>query len=118
MNPFLISTQQIGPLKLRPWTLTTQLAIAELGLDSLPEVKQMAAMGWLQSQDEGDVIAELNAGTARQSIQEFTQRFPLTLLQPLAAWCAEQSRMIEDARVDVVPKKGAFASTEGAPGNS
>lgn len=117
MNPFLVSTQQIGPLKLRPWTLTTQLAIAELDLENVPEVRQMAAIAWLQSQDEGDVVAELNAGTARASIQEFTQRFPLALMKPLVAWCAEQSKAIEDARVDVAPKRGDSAGTEGAPGN-
>lgn len=118
MNPFLVSTQQIGPLKLRPWTLTTQLAIAELNLESLPEVRQMAAMAWLQSQDEADVVAELNAGTAKASIADFTQRFPLSLLKPLMTWCGEQSRMIDEARVDVAPKRGDTTGTEGAPGNS
>jgi len=118
MNPFLVSTQTIGPLKLRPWTLTTQLAIAELGLDSLPEVRQMAAIAWLQHQDEADVVAELNAGTAKASIAEFTQRFPLALIKPLVAWCGEQSKAIDDARVDVAPKRGDSAGTEGAPGNS
>lgn len=118
MNPFLVSTQQIGPLKLRPWTLTTQLAIAELGLDELPEVRQMAAIAWLQSQDESDVVAEINAGTARDSIAEFTQRFPLALIKPLVAWCSEQSSAIDGARVDVAPKKGESNGIEGAPGNS
>jgi hypothetical protein len=117
MNPFLISTQQIGPLKLRAWTLTTQLAIAELGLEEFSEVRQMAAIAWLQSQDESDVVAELNAGTAKASIQEFIQRVPLTLIKPLVAWCADQSKAIEDGRVDVAPKRGDSAGTEGAPGN-
>jgi hypothetical protein len=115
MNPFLLSRKKIGPLDLRPWTLTTQQAIIALEFSDLSEMQQVAAMAWLQSRDEDEVEQAVANGTALDSIKQFAKALPLALLKPLADWCKEQNQAIEEGRVDVLAKPGI--SNDDAPKN-
>lgn len=115
MNPFFLKNTQIGPLELRPWTLTTQIAISELGLTKLSDQQQVTACAWLQSREPEDVEQAISDGTALGSIKSFTRSFPLALAKPVAEWCRAQAEAVESGRVDILPQPGS--SREGAPKN-
>jgi len=115
MNPFFLKNTIIGPLELRPWTMTTQLAIAELDLAKLSDQQQVVACAWLQSREPEDVEQAVSDGTALKAIKAFTRAFPLALAKPVAEWCREQADAVESGRVDVIPQPGA--SREDAPKN-
>jgi len=114
MSPFLLARKTVGPLELLPWTLTTQVAMQKLELSKLEETQQIAAIAWLQSRDPEAVEAAITNGTAQAEIEAFSRWFPFALVKPVAAWCAEQNAMIEDGRVDVVPRDSGSSD---APGN-
>jgi len=115
MNPFFLKNTIIGPLELRPWTMTTQLAIAELDLAKLSDQQQVVACAWLQSREPEDVEQAISDGTASKAIKAFTRAFPLALARPVAEWCRAQAEAVESGRVDVIPQPGA--SREDAPKN-
>lgn len=115
MNPFLLARKRIGPLDLRPWTLTTQQAIIDLDFQSLTEMQQVAAMAWLQSRDEDEVEQAIANSTALNDIKRFAKQIPLALLKPLSEWCKEQNQAIEEGRVDVLAKPQI--SNDDAPKN-
>ena len=115
MNPFFLKNTQVGPLELRPWTLTTQLAISELGLASLSDQEQVVACAWLQSREPEDVEQAISDGTALGAIKAFTRAFPLALAKPVAEWCRGQAEAVETGRVDVIPQPGG--AREGTPKN-
>jgi hypothetical protein len=115
MNPFFLRNTQIGPLELRPWTMTTQLAINELDLIKLSDQRQVIACAWLQSREPEDVEQAISDGTAMSAIKAFTRAFPLALAKPVAEWCKTQADAVESGRVDVVPQPGG--SREDAPKN-
>ena len=106
MNPFFLKNTQVGPLELRPWTMTTQLAINELDLIKLSDQKQVIACAWLQSREPEDVEQAISDGTALGAIKAFTRAFPLALAKPVAEWCRAQAEAVESGRVDVVPQPG------------
>ena len=116
MNPFFLKTTQVGPLELRPWTMTTQLAISELELAKLSDQKQVIACAWLQSREPEDVEQAISDGTALSAIKAFTRAFPLALAKPVAEWCKAQAEAVESGRVDVLPQPGK--TREDAPKNS
>lgn len=115
MNPFFLRNTQIGPLELRPWTMTTQLAINELDLIKLSDQRQVIACAWLQSREPEEVEQAISDGTAMSAIKAFTRAFPLALAKPVAEWCKSQADAVESGRVDVVPQPGG--SREDAPKN-
>ena len=115
MNPFFLRNTQIGPLELRPWTMTTQLAINELDLIKLSDQRQVIACAWLQSREPEEVEQAISDGTAMSAIKAFTRAFPLALAKPVAEWCKAQADAVESGRVDVVPQPGG--SREDAPKN-
>ena len=115
MNPFFLKTTQVGPLELRPWTMTTQLAISELELAKLSDQKQVIACAWLQSREPEDVEQAISDGTALNDIKAFTRAFPLALAKPVAEWCRAQAEAVEAGRVDVLPQPGK--TREDAPKN-
>ena len=115
MNPFFLKNTQVGPLELRPWTLTTQLAISELKLASLSDQEQVVACAWLQSREPEDVEQAISDGTALGAIKAFTRAFPLALAKPVAEWCREQAEAVEAGRVDILPQPGS--TREDAPKN-
>lgn len=115
MNPFFLKTTQVGPLELRPWTMTTQLAISELELVKLSDQKQVIACAWLQSREPEDVEQAISDGTALSAIKAFTRSFPLALAKPLSEWCRAQAEAVESGRVDVLPQPGK--TREDAPKN-
>lgn len=106
MNPFFLKNTTVGPLELRPWTMTTQLAIAELELAKLSDQQQVIACAWLQSREPEDVEQEISDGTALKAIKAFTRAFPLALAKPVAEWCREQAEAVESGRVDVISQPG------------
>lgn len=111
MSPFFLKNTVIGPLELRPWTITTQMAITELDLAQLSEAKQVAACAWLQSRDPEEVETAIHNGTAMAELMAFVREFPLALARPVAEWCAKQSKAIEDARIEVLEKPGSKGDT-------
>lgn len=115
MNPFFLKPTQVGPLELRPWTLTTQLAISELELGKLTDQQQVIACAWLQSREPEDVEQAISDGTAMADIKAFTRSFPLALAKPVAEWCRAQAEAVEAGRVDILPQPGA--TREDAPKN-
>lgn len=115
MNSFFLKPTQVGPLQLRPWTMTTQLAINELDLAKLSDQRQVIACAWLQSRDPEEVEQAISDGTALSAIKAFTRAFPLALAKPVAEWCKAQVEAVESGRVDVVPQPGG--SREDAPKN-
>lgn len=115
MSPFFLKNTQIGPLELRPWTLTTQLAISELGLASLSDQEQVVACAWLQSREPEDVEQAISDGTALAAIKAFTRAFPLALAKPVVEWCRQQAEAVETGRVEVIQQPGA--TREGVPKN-
>jgi hypothetical protein len=106
MNPFFLKNTVIGPLELRPWTLTTQLAIMELGLSTLTDQKQIIACAWLQSREPEEVEQAISDKTALDAIKAFTRAFPLALAKPVAEWCKSQADAVETGRVDIIPQPG------------
>lgn len=116
MNPFFLKTTQVGPLELRPWTMTTQLAISELGIGKMTDQQQVIACAWLQSREPEDVEQAICDGTALSAIKAFTRCFPLALAKPVAEWCRSQADAVESGRVDVLPQPGE--TNEAAPKNS
>lgn len=115
MSPFFLKNTVIGPLELRPWTLTTQLAISELGLAKLSDQQQVIACAWLQSREPEDVEQAISDGTALGAIKAFTRAFPLALAKPVAEWCQAQAEAVESGRVDILPQPKA--GREDAPKN-
>lgn len=106
MNPFFLKNTVIGPLELRPWTMTTQDAIAELALEKMSEADQVIACAWMQSIDPEAVEHAIADGVAMDRIRDFRRSFPLALAKPVAEWCKAQAEMIEQGRVDVLPQPG------------
>lgn len=106
MNPFFLKNTIVGPLELRPWTFTTQLAISELELAKLSDQEQVIACAWLQSRDPDDVEQAISDKTAQAAIKAFTRAFPLALAKPVAEWCKAQADTVESGRVDVIPQPG------------
>lgn len=106
MNPFFLKNTVIGPLELRPWTLTTQLAIMELELSKLDDQRQVIACAWLQSREPEEVEQAISDKTAIDAIKSFTRWFPLALAKPVAEWCRAQAEAVETGRVDIIPKPG------------
>jgi len=115
MNPFFLKTTKVGPLELRPWTMTTQDAIDELKLHSLPEHKQLVACAWLQSREPEEVEQAIADGTAQESIALFSRHFPLALAKGVAEWCKGQIQCVNDGQVDVIPQ--ASGGRDDAPKN-
>jgi len=115
MNPFFLKNTVIGPLELRPWTLTTQMAITELGLSALNDQQQVIACAWLQSREPEDVEQAISDKTALDAIKAFTRSFPLALAKPVAEWCRAQAEAVESGRVEILPQPGS--GKEDAPKN-
>lgn len=115
MNPFFLKTTKVGPLELRPWTMTTQFAISELELAKLSDQQQVIACAWLQSREPEDVEQAISDNTALNAIKAFTRAFPLALAKPVAEWCRAQAEAVESGRVDVLPQPGK--TREDAPKN-
>lgn len=113
MNPFLLSNEIIGPLTLRPWTLTTQMAIMALADCKFSEIEQMAAMAWMQSQEPEDVEKAVNDKSAEKKIKAFTRNFPMSLVKPVAEWCDRQNKLITAGQIEIVPKGGADPAQPG-----
>ena len=116
MNPFFLKNTQVGPLELRPWTLTTQKAIAALNIGAMTEHDQVAACAWLQSRDPEDVKQAISDGTAMDSINTFAMWFPLALAKPMGDWCRKQSAEVEAGQVEILTQPGM--TREDAPKNS
>jgi hypothetical protein len=106
MNPFFLKNTIIGPLELRPWTMTTQDAIHELELSKLPESKQVIACAWLQSREPEEVEQAISDKTAQDKIAFFTKHFPLGLAKPLADWCRSQVQCVDEGKVEIIPQPG------------
>lgn len=106
MNPFFLKTTKVGPLELRPWTMTTQDAIDQLKLHELSEHKQVVACAWLQSREPEEVEQAIADGTALEDIAKFSKHFPLALAKGVAAWCREQIQCVDEGRVEVIPQPG------------
>jgi hypothetical protein len=111
MNPFFLKNTIVGPLELRPWTVTTQLAISELELAKLSDQHQVIACAWLQSREPEEVEQAISDGTAMGAIKAFTRAFPLALSKPVAEWCREQAEAVESSRVDIIPQSGGRTDT-------
>jgi hypothetical protein len=111
MNPFFLKNTVIGPLELRPWTLTTQLAIMELGLSALSDQQQVIACAWLQSREPEEVEQAISDKTALDAIKAFTRAFPRALAKPVAEWCRAQAEAVETGRVEVIPQPGGRTDT-------
>lgn len=116
MNPFFLKNTQVGPLELRPWTLTTQKAITTLGIGAMSEQEQVAACAWLQSRDPEEVEQAICDETALDEIKKFARWFPLALAKPIGEWCRKQSAEVEAGQVEVMPQPGTIR--EDAPKNS
>lgn len=116
MNPFFLKNTQVGPLELRPWTLTTQKAITALGIGAMSEQEQVAACAWLQSRDPEEVEQAICDETALDEIKKFARWFPLALAKPIGEWCRKQSAEVEAGQVEVIPQPGTIQ--EDAPKNS
>jgi hypothetical protein len=106
MNPFFLKNTIIGPVELRPWTMTTQDAIHQLELSKLADDKQVIACAWLQSREPEEVEQAISDGTALEQIAVFTKHFPLGLAKPVAEWCRGQVKCVEDGKVEVIPQPG------------
>jgi hypothetical protein len=106
MNPFFLKNTKVGPLELRPWTMTTQFAISELGLAKLSDQQQVISCAWLQSREPEDVEQAISDGTALSAIKAFTRAFPLALAKPVAEWCRAQAEAVESGRVEILPQPG------------
>jgi hypothetical protein len=104
MNPFFLTSEKIGPLELRPWSLTTQMAISALSECKFTESEQMCAMAWLQNQDPDEVIQAVSDGTAETKIRDFCKSFPLALIKPVSDWCERQNACIASGQVEVIPR--------------
>lgn len=115
MNPFFLKNTHVGPLELRPWTMTTQLAISELELNKLNDQRQVLACAWLQSREPEEVEQAISDGTAMAQIKAFSRSFPLALAKPMAEWCRAQADAVESGRVDIIPQPGK--TREDAPKN-
>jgi len=115
MNPFFLKNTKIGPLELRPWTMTTQFAISELELAKLSDREQITACAWLQSREPEEVEQAISDDTALAAIKAFTRAFPLALAKPVAEWCKRQAEAVESGRVEILPQPGS--SREDAPKN-
>jgi hypothetical protein len=106
MNPFFLKNTVIGPLELRPWTLTTQMAIMELGLSEMSDQEQVVAVAWMQSREPEEVEQAISDKTATAAIKAFSRAFPLALAKPVAEWCRAQAEAVETGRVEVIPQPG------------
>lgn len=115
-NPFFLKTTKVGPLELRPWTLTTQKAIADLNVAELSEPEQVAACAWMQSRDPEEVEQAISDGTAQEQIKTFSRWFPLALAKQVGAWCRQQNETIESGKVEIMPQPNAHR--EDVPKNS
>lgn len=113
-NPFILKPVKIGPLSLRPWTLLTQIAIAELGVGSWSEQRQLAAIAWMQSIEPDELEAALANDSALAAISDFTRSLPLPLVAAIGEWCTQQAQLVAEGRVDVVPRSQPDPK---APGN-
>ncbi len=111
MNPFFLKNTTIGPLELRPWTLTTQLAITELELAKLNDQQQVIACAWLQSREPEEVEQAISDKTALDQIKAFMRAFPLALAKPVADWCRAQAEAVESGRVEVMQQPGGRTDT-------
>jgi hypothetical protein len=116
MNPFFLKNTWVGPLELRPWTLTTQKAITDLQIADMTEQQQVAACAWIQSRDPEEVEQAISDNTALDSIKTFSRWFPLALAKPIGEWCRQQSATVEAGQVDILPQPGT--TREDAPKNS
>lgn len=104
MNPFLLSEEEIGPFKLRPWSVFTQLAVSQLDSSKLSEVEQMLAFVWLQSKDPKEVRKLLTNGKAISEIKDFCDCFPLALIKPISDWVTRQNALILENQIEVIPR--------------
>lgn len=111
MNPFLLQTTTVGPLELRPWTMTTQHAITAMNVQDMPEARQVMACAWMQSQTPRDLRAALADGTALAQLEEFEDSFPMALSKPIAEWFKHQVECVNDGRVDVIPQSTGRSDT-------
>jgi hypothetical protein len=106
MNPFFLKNTIIGPLELRPWTMTTQLATEQLELAKLSEQEQIMACAWVQSREPEEVEQASSDGSAQLEIRNFIRWFPLALYKPLGEWCRAQIECVDSGKVDVLPQPG------------
>lgn len=115
MNPFFLKPTKVGPLELRPWTLTTQAAIAALNVAEMTEPQQVAACAWMQSREPEEVEQAISDGTALEQIKAFARHFPLALAKQVGQWCRDQNETIDSGKVEIMPQPGA--TREDAPKN-
>lgn len=114
MSVFALPITRVGPLELRPWTMTTYDAIEALKLGNKSPQNQAIALAWIQSQPEIEVEAAIENGTADDQIKDFRRKFPLQFVPALLKWGELQKQLIDEQRVDVVPRSKPDPS---APGN-
>ena len=115
--------ENVGGLKLRPWSLTTRKAMMKImdGGDALnkeDEVQhQIVAIAWMQSQNPEDVEQAMIDGSAQEKIASFERNFPLAAFPAVAEWAAKQAKAVESAIVTVVPKPDKSKSKDTPPPN-
>jgi hypothetical protein len=113
MNPFLLSTERIGAFEVRPFTLTTQNAIAALKHCEFNRTEQAASILWMQSRDESELKQAYTDGTIEQKIRSFAEIFPLVYTVAVEKWTEKQHQAIEEGRIEIIPRESSGGNEPG-----
>ena len=113
MNPFLLANEKVGGIEVRPFSVTTQLAIDALSECKFNRAEQAASLIWMQMRAPAEVRAAITDGTIEAKIRELAEQMPLAYLKPIEDWADRQNQMIIEGRVEIIPRESSGGSEPG-----
>jgi len=113
MNPFLLASEKVGGIKVRPFSITTQLAIDALSECKFNRAEQAASLLWMQMRPPAEVKQAITDGTIEALVREMAEQMPLAYLKPIEDWAERQNQMIIEGRVDIIPRDSSGGSEPG-----
>ena len=113
MNPFLLASEKVGGIEVRPFSLITQLAIDALSEYKFSRVEQAASLIWMQMRPPAEVKAAVTDGTIEAKVRALAEEMPLAYLKPIEDWAERQNQMIIEGRVDIIPRDSSGGSEPG-----
>ena len=110
-----MTPRKIAHLELLDWHFTTWEVMMDLGTFEESPARQAVAAAFMQSMPASVLHSKHELGTLKAEIEAFRVAFPLGALNDVIEWFTNQTKMVEERRVDVISRSNSV--DEDAPKN-
>lgn len=110
-----MTPRKVAHLELLDWHFTTWEVMMDLGIFEESPARQAVAAAFMQSMPADVLCEKHHRGTFKPEMEAFRMAFPLAALNNVIEWFTAQTKMVEESRVDVVPRSNSV--DEDAPKN-